>query len=134
MCAQIMEDLSCVAMRDGKPLEAIITDGLAHPGIVNTLAHTVVLPQGTSRQRVHDSVGSCSSSSSDSGRPSPDSSAFSLSCKTHSQCSSIKKGAEGVAWLLLEFCDKGCLQARTASTPGSLPLCQCSMAYHTGRP
>ena len=28
-------------MRDGEPLEASITEGMSHPNIVNTIAHTV---------------------------------------------------------------------------------------------
>ena len=28
-------------MRDGEPLEAWITEGMSHPNIVNTIAHTV---------------------------------------------------------------------------------------------
>ena len=57
---------------DGQPLEAALTEGLHHPGIVETIAHSVT---------------GCTTSLSSS----PDDS-------------------EGETWLLLEYCDGGCLQ------------------------
>lgn len=139
-CAvQIMEDLSRVAMRDGLPLEATITEGLSHPNVVNTLAHVVVPP--ATRGPLHDSAHSNKSSSrtsrsgSTGGVPSGSSGAEACTASTGSSTSSgvaagsslsgapvggkgsrakapaqKKAGAEGTAWLLLEFCDKGCLQ------------------------
>jgi len=39
--AQVIDDLGAIIMRDGEPLEASITEGMSHPNIVNTIAHTV---------------------------------------------------------------------------------------------
>lgn len=38
---QVIDDLDAIIMRDGEPLEASITEGMTHPNIVNTIAHTV---------------------------------------------------------------------------------------------
>ena len=38
---QVIDDLNAIVMRDGEPLEASITEGMSHPNIVNTIAHTV---------------------------------------------------------------------------------------------
>ena len=38
---QVIDDLGAIVMRDGEPLEASITEGMSHPNIVNTIAHTV---------------------------------------------------------------------------------------------
>ncbi len=38
---QVIDDLGAIIMRDGEPLEASITEGMSHPNIVNTIAHTV---------------------------------------------------------------------------------------------
>ncbi|KAK9915620.1 hypothetical protein WJX75_001643 [Coccomyxa subellipsoidea] len=97
-CAvKVIENLDAIAMRDGKPLEAVITEGMHHPNIVNTIAHTVqqTLPQ-QSQQHMHDSAHSTRHSPHDNaGTP----------LKT---AKSLQP--EGVAWLVLEYCDMGCLQ------------------------
>ena len=111
-----------MAMRDGRPLEATITEGIAHPNIVNTLAHTVVLPEAPKQEPVmHDSAGS-SWNSSGSGGPSSNGSIACGGSKQHRSVSSCGEG-EGVAWLLLEFCDKGCLQARSRALDIALSPC-----------
>lgn len=98
---QVIEDLNAIAMRDGKPLEAVITEGMHHPNIVNTIAHTVQhTPQ--LQRRPHDSAQS--SLAGTSGEPCKSGSPASLN-KAHQGMQS-----EGVAWLLLEYCDMGCLQ------------------------
>ena len=97
LIAQVIENLDVIAMRDGKPLEAVITEGMHHPNIVNTIAHTVqqTLPQ-QSQQHMHDSAHSTRHSPHDNaGTP----------LKT---AKSLQP--EGVAWLVLEYCDMGCLQ------------------------
>lgn len=97
LIAQVIENLDAITMRDGKPLEAVITEGMHHPNIVNTIAHTVqqALPQ-QSQQHMHDSAHSTRHSPHDSaGTP----------LKT---AKSLQP--EGVAWLVLEYCDMGCLQ------------------------
>ena len=38
---QVIDDLAAVIMRDGKPLEASIMEGISHPSIVNIIAHAV---------------------------------------------------------------------------------------------
>lgn len=98
---QVIEDLDAIAMRDGKLLEAVITEGICHPNIVNTIAHTV---QHTAelQRRPHDSAQSSLAGRSDGP------------CKSGSAASRDKAGqglhSKGVAWLLLEYCDMGCLQ------------------------
>jgi hypothetical protein len=101
-----------MAMRDGKPLEAVITEGMRHPHIVNTLAHAIVAQDGARLSHsTHDSVASTSL----------DSSLYRKHAGTGSEWTSQNSGSKfadqsTVAWLLLEFCDKGCLQVlRTSS-------------------
>ncbi|CAL8470312.1 g9854 [Coccomyxa elongata] len=122
-CAvKVIEDLDAIAMRDGKPLEAVITEGICHPNIVNTIAHTM---QHTAElpRRLHDSAQSSLAGTSDGP------------CKSGSAASHDKAGqglhSKGVAWLLLEYCDMGCLQEaidkgwlreeRTLTSPDGVP-------------
>ena len=139
-CAvQIMEDLSRVAMRDGLPLEATITEGLRHPNVVNTLAHAVVprAPRGNAHDSAHSNgrsgasgcSGSAPGGSSSGAEACGGSSGSSVAEADSSSLSEARGGSggaqgspdtrkaparkaalEGTAWLLLEFCDKGCLQ------------------------
>ncbi len=91
---QVIEDLNAIAMRDGKPLEAVITEGMQHPNIVNTIAHTVQHTPHLQR-RPHDSAQSSLAGTSD------------VPCKRGSLASRNKARqgvqSEGVAWLLLEY-------------------------------
>ena len=132
--AQVISDGACVRTRDGKPLEAVITEGFAHAGVVNTLAHVVV----PARRRVHDSAGSGVSGLAASpvlpaSRPAsapvalPEAAEVGPVGGTRAAAgaetatasgSGLGSGVEGCglsgeAWLLLEYCDKGCLQACT---------------------
>ena len=131
MCAarlQVIDDGASVRTRGGVPLEAVITEGLVHAGVVNTLAHALLAPRARS---THDSAGSRPTSScAKKGSASPPSSASSGHAAT-SAASGVEvlaeswpsdsnataedaRGLDGQAWLLLEYCDKGCLQARLA--------------------
>ncbi len=122
---QVIEDLNAITMIDGKPLEAVITEGMRHPNIVNTLAHTVqhapARPQP--QPRTHDSAHSTLHSSpgtSTTPRKAP-------------------KGlqSEGVAWLLLEYCDMGCLQVLAPPThlcPSPVRTTACHFPHSSGRP
>ena len=134
MRLQVIDDGASVRTRGGVPLEAVITEGLAHPGVVNTLAHALLAPPARS---THDSAGShptsscaapASASAPNSGSSgpaatSPASGVVVLAESWPSDRDLAAKGAapakdarglDGQAWLLLEYCDKGCLQARTA--------------------
>ena len=110
---QVIEDLNAIAMRDGKPLEAVITEGMQHPNIVNTIAHTVQHTPHLQR-RPHDSAQSSLAGTSD------------VPCKSGSLASRNKARqgvqSEGIAWLLLEYCDMGCLQVNClpSQVPGLL--------------
>ncbi len=124
-CLQVIEDLNVMATRDGKPLEAVITEGMQHPHIVNTIAHTVVACPSGRAGSTHDSAGSSLYGTSDGAsrtqsvskelqpQPQPPASITRSGATggTTTSCSSREsKHMEQVAWLLLEFCDKGCLQ------------------------
>ena len=126
---QVIDDGASVRTRGGVPLEAVITEGLAHSGVVNTLAHAMVARRARS---THDSAGSrpassCAAPSSGSSGPAATSAASGVDVLAESwppDSDSAAEGADrdargldGQAWLLLEYCDKGCLQARLA--PGA---------------
>lgn len=130
----MVDDGASVRTRRGVPLEAVITEGMAHPGVVNTLAHAMLAPPARS---THDSAGSrptsscaapasASAPSSEAPGPAPASAASGTDAPAASWPSDSDAAAEGAAramdargldgqaWLLLEYCDKGCLQARLA--------------------
>ncbi len=130
----MISDGACVRTRGGKPLEAVITEGFAHAGVVNTLAHVVV----PARRRVHDSAGSGVSGLAASpvlpasylpsapvalpeaaeagpvGGTRAAAAAETATAAAAGPGSGVEGcGLSGEAWLLLEYCDKGCLQACT---------------------
>lgn len=128
----MISDGACVRTRGGRPLEAVITEGFAHAGVVNTLAHAVI----PARRRVHDSAGSGVSGLAaspvlpapcpptapvallDSAEVGPVGGTRAAAVAVTAAAAGPGSGVEGCglsgeAWLLLEYCDKGCLQACT---------------------
>lgn len=128
LCArQVIDDLSAITLRDGMPLEAVITEGMHHPNIVNTLAHCVQLPDAApaqlqQQQRPHDSAHStacnslCAASSAAGSGAASSSAALSSSPKSYT---GSLEHSDGFAWLLLEYCNMGCLQVRLTAAPKS---------------
>lgn len=78
---QVIDDGASVRTRGGVPLEAVITEGMAHPGVVNTLAHAMAAPLARS---MHDSAGSRPTSScaapASASAPSSESSGAAATC------------------------------------------------------
>ena len=70
MVPQVLDNKHVKWSAEGQPLEAVLTEGLRHPGIMQTIAHCV-----TRGPDLYDSA------------------------------------CGGETWLLLEYCDGGCLQA-----------------------
>lgn len=119
-----------MSMRDGKPLEAVITEGMQHPHIVNTIAHTIVTVQSGRNSYTHDSAASSSLGASSgayrggSGSCGAETKQNVGGSSSHSSGSSKRsRHVEQVGWLLLEFCDRGCLQVRCAVNSAKLPSC-----------
>lgn len=103
----MIDDGASVRTRGGVPLEAVITEGLAHAGVVNTLAHAMVARRARS---THDSAGSRPASSSnsapDSGSsgPAAASAASGADLLAESWPSDSDSAAEGAAWTARRGC------------------------------
>jgi len=119
----VIDDGATVRTRGGQPLEAVITEGLAHAGVVGTLAHCVLPPRG----RLHDSAASSGPAGSPRGAKPKRAPALAAAAEEGGAAAAAAakapapagegRGLAGQAWLLLEYCDKGCLQARRPRPP-----------------
>ena len=106
---QVVEDASRVrTLRDGRPVE----QGVAHTGLVRAYAHKAVAAQAQGRASFD--AGTCSHAGGGSGRDA-------APCRSKSYGGA--EGRRGAApqlemWLVLEYCDKGCLQVCARSSVG----------------
>ncbi len=117
---QVVEDVRDVRMtEEGRPLESTLTEGLSHPGLCKLLAHKTA-PTQQHRRASYDNLGSAAAGSS-----APD--ADPRRCRSQDGGPDKRAPADHELWLILEYCDKGCVQARHP-----LPLARSSDALCPG--
>jgi len=96
-------------MKDDRPLEAVITAGLKNPGIVRTIAYSWLCHRDS---RGLDEA----AEAAESATPSPAASTAWDSANSHPRQSAREM------WMLLEYCDRGCLVVRAARRPRAAAL------------
>jgi hypothetical protein len=91
-------------MKNDRPLEAVITAGLKNPGIVRTIAYSWLCHRDS---RGLDEAAALAEAA-ESATPSP-----AASTAWDSANSNPRQSAREM-WMLLEYCDRGCLVVRAA--------------------
>jgi hypothetical protein len=89
---------------DGRPVESALTEGLSHPGMCKLYAHKTVptqLPRRNSMDGAQGRWGGNAAPQREVGGP-----------RRCNSCAGPKSPPESELWLILEFCDKGSMQAR----------------------